>query len=242
MLTFFRKIRKVLLESGAISKYLLYAIGEIALVVIGILIALQINNWNEFRKDRVKEREVLVDVVSDLERNCENLTNVIESNNACDRAADLIISMIHGDPSPTDSLPKLFHGARIGATSNLSLTVVGFEALKNTGFDILQSDTLKDAILDLYEAYYPRLMNFAEMFAERRPERMKFIDQRFITEYGGRLTAIDLDALLDDIEYFIFLKRLKQDRYAINNRSQRSLRETQKVLQLIQDELGKNNK
>ena len=55
MLTFFRKIRKAPLESGAASKYLLYAIGEIALVVIGILIALQINNWNEWRKDRNEE-------------------------------------------------------------------------------------------------------------------------------------------------------------------------------------------
>ena len=50
MLTFFRRIRKGLLGNGATSKYLLYAIGEIALVVIGILIALQINNWNEEQK------------------------------------------------------------------------------------------------------------------------------------------------------------------------------------------------
>jgi len=53
MLTFFRRIRIGLLGSGTTSRYLLYAIGEIALVVIGILIDLQINNWNEWRKDRV---------------------------------------------------------------------------------------------------------------------------------------------------------------------------------------------
>ena len=57
MLTFFRRIRKGLLGSGQARKYLLYAIGEIALVVIGILIALQINNWNEWRKDRIIEKE-----------------------------------------------------------------------------------------------------------------------------------------------------------------------------------------
>ncbi|MGB5372105.1 MAG: DUF6090 family protein, partial [Flavobacteriaceae bacterium] len=56
MLKFFRKIRQQLLVKNNISKYLLYAIGEIVLVVIGILIALQINNWNEDRKDRAKER------------------------------------------------------------------------------------------------------------------------------------------------------------------------------------------
>ncbi len=50
MLKFFRKIRQKLIEEDNIRKYLLYAIGEIILVVIGILIALQVNNWNEKRK------------------------------------------------------------------------------------------------------------------------------------------------------------------------------------------------
>ena len=50
MLKFFGNIRKSLLNEGKTGKYLKYAIGEIVLVVIGILIALQINNWNENRK------------------------------------------------------------------------------------------------------------------------------------------------------------------------------------------------
>ncbi len=66
MLTFFRKIRKALLESGSTQKYLFYAIGEIALVVIGILIALQINNWNQQVQDRGKEKEYLTDIMKDL--------------------------------------------------------------------------------------------------------------------------------------------------------------------------------
>ena len=59
MLTFFRKIRKGLLGSGATRKYLVYAVGEIALVVIGILIALQINNWNQANAKIVLEIEML---------------------------------------------------------------------------------------------------------------------------------------------------------------------------------------
>jgi hypothetical protein len=47
MVKFFRKIRQKLLSENKFSKYFIYAIGEIVLVVIGILIALQINNWNE---------------------------------------------------------------------------------------------------------------------------------------------------------------------------------------------------
>lgn len=59
MIKFFRKIRQDLLTKGKAGKYIKYAIGEIILVVIGILIALSINNWNEQRKDKVKEQIVL---------------------------------------------------------------------------------------------------------------------------------------------------------------------------------------
>lgn len=62
MLTFLKKIKKSLIESGSFRKYLLYAVGEIALVVIGILIALQIKNWNENSNQRVEERRILVDL------------------------------------------------------------------------------------------------------------------------------------------------------------------------------------
>tara|TARA_R100001143_G_scaffold63570_1_gene72064 strand:+ start:23707 stop:24498 length:792 start_codon:yes stop_codon:yes gene_type:complete len=59
MLKFFRTIRKKLIEEDNVRKYLLYAIGEILLVVIGILIALQVNNWNELRKDNEREQVYL---------------------------------------------------------------------------------------------------------------------------------------------------------------------------------------
>ena len=82
MLTFFRRIRKGLLDGGRTSKYLLYAVGEIALVVIGILIALQINNWNEWRKDRLEEIELLENLVSDFEESKQRIEEVIRLQNS----------------------------------------------------------------------------------------------------------------------------------------------------------------
>lgn len=66
MIKFFRKIRQRLLTENKYSKYLLYAIGEIVLVVIGILIALSINNWNENRKTEIKIRNSLAALRNDL--------------------------------------------------------------------------------------------------------------------------------------------------------------------------------
>lgn len=62
MIKLFRNIRKTLLKEGKTSKYLKYAIGEIVLVVIGILIALQINNWNESKKNEEKEHKYLSNI------------------------------------------------------------------------------------------------------------------------------------------------------------------------------------
>ncbi len=59
MIPFFRKLRKQLADDNKPLKYLRYAIGEIVLVVIGILIALSINNWNEYRKERLLEYGML---------------------------------------------------------------------------------------------------------------------------------------------------------------------------------------
>jgi Family of unknown function (DUF6090) len=67
MIKFFRKIRQNLLMENKTGKYIKYAIGEILLVVIGILIALSINNWNEDRKNRLKEAVYLEGIKTDLE-------------------------------------------------------------------------------------------------------------------------------------------------------------------------------
>ena len=69
MIKFFRKIRQNLLMENKTSKYFKYAIGEIVLVMIGILLALQVSNWNQDRKDRISERELLDNIHRDFVQN-----------------------------------------------------------------------------------------------------------------------------------------------------------------------------
>ncbi len=66
MLIFFRRLRQGILDSGATKKYLLYAVGEILLVMIGILLALQVNRWNQHRVENKLERTYLESFLSDL--------------------------------------------------------------------------------------------------------------------------------------------------------------------------------
>ena len=81
MIQFFRKIRRQLLANNRIRKYLLYAIGEIILVVIGIVIALQLNLWNEHRKASAVHRELLGLLIVDLEDKKQEIADDITAFN-----------------------------------------------------------------------------------------------------------------------------------------------------------------
>ncbi len=80
MIKFFRKTRFDLMDKNKTGKYLKYAFGEIVLVVIGILIALQINNWNSKRIEKTEEQNVLINLKKDFQLNKENLESVLSDN------------------------------------------------------------------------------------------------------------------------------------------------------------------
>jgi len=105
MIKFFRKIRQKLLTENKFSKYLIYSIGEIVLVVVGILIALQINNWNEGRKDRIQEQVLLEQLHREYNSNLIQLDEKIEIRkrviNACSK---LFKSIDEPELFQTDSL------------------------------------------------------------------------------------------------------------------------------------------
>lgn len=77
MISFFRKIRQKLLSQNRVTRYLAYAVGEIFLVVIGILIALQVNNWNEGRKEKARERELLIFALENIKADSLSLDSIL---------------------------------------------------------------------------------------------------------------------------------------------------------------------
>ena len=92
MIKFFRKIRQRLVSENRFSKYLIYALGEIILVVIGILIALQINNWNEHNKRDQQEQEILNNLKQDFEHNQKEIISVLEDNRSTIDSAFVILN------------------------------------------------------------------------------------------------------------------------------------------------------
>lgn len=107
MIHFFRRIRHSLLVERKFTRYALYALGEIALVVIGILIALQINNWNEERIESIREQLVLNQLKAEYESNLAQLESKMEIRNLLIKSANEVLLYYESkDEINNDSLTK----------------------------------------------------------------------------------------------------------------------------------------
>jgi len=112
MIPFFRKIRKQMADDNQFLKYSRYAVGEIVLVVVGILIALQINNWNEDLKIRNKELTYLESIKTDLLLNVEELENFLELRDSCVVSCNRVLDY-YEDELEIDLVDFNFHAVNL---------------------------------------------------------------------------------------------------------------------------------
>jgi len=145
MLTFFRRIRKGLLEGGATSKYLFYAIGEILLVMIGILLALQVNNWNENRKAKKEELVALKDLLHEFQRNKSEFQLHAKMQNSMESSWADYLAII-----TNEELPDSIRAQRrpLMAFRTFTIANIKLNSLLATGYiDRIQNDSLKQLLL-----------------------------------------------------------------------------------------------
>jgi len=157
MIKFFRKIRLTLMEQNKTGKYLKYALGEILLVMIGILLALQVNNWNTLRLERKLEIKILKEIQSNLETDVKNLKAKIEENDLYLKANINVLTHLKDKTKMTGTLEKDY--ASILGHGNFRAVTVGYDNLKSEGISILSNDSLRNAIAELYDYKY---YNFTE--------------------------------------------------------------------------------
>ncbi|NJB71581.1 hypothetical protein GGR42_002043 [Saonia flava] len=153
MIKFFRKIRQNLLNEGKTTTYLKYAIGEIVLVVIGILIALQINNWNERNNHRSEELNYYKNIKRQLNEDKKAIIANIDYNNLFFKQFEYAIHIIEKeDNSLIDTLAKisvnLLEFSDFHRQSNI------YEAMVNSGeIKLLKNQQLIEKLQQLEEKY-----------------------------------------------------------------------------------------
>jgi hypothetical protein len=154
MLSFFRKIRKNLMNEGKTSRYIKYALGEILLVVIGILIALQINNWNESNKARVYELKMLKEIQVTLKQDLAYMNMILTRVQTIDESSQAVLVMLKQDDVNKTELIKRINDMSIGIV--LQFNFGAYEALKSTGIERVLNDELRNELVDYYEFKIPR--------------------------------------------------------------------------------------
>ena len=185
MLTFFRHIRKALLDSGALAKYLLYAIGEITLVVIGILIALQINNWNQERLDKKKETEVVRALYNELKSNYDYNTARINELIWFTRLGRELLSLTGPSVSrdSKDSLSvhrKFFQLGRIYHP----LTTKYRQITISEDFNLISDDSLRHLMIE-----YSSQLGMADVLFQKEAELGSRLET-YIDDHGNTVDQI----------------------------------------------------
>ena len=240
MLNFLRKIRKSLIDSGSTHKYLLYAVGEIALVVIGILIALQINNWNEWRKDRLKEQNILHEVIANIEENISQFGVAIQFMERAKTSSEIILHFLSDSLPYSDTLSFHFQRAMLEGGTRYALSNTGYEELKNAGFDILLNDYLKREIITYYEVETNNI-NTRPSFRETEVANFHVYFRKIFRDLGGPHSLPLRPNEIKKDNYFRSIITSIYDTRNIRIGNNRSIQnESENLLQLIKNELGED--
>jgi hypothetical protein len=248
MINFFRKIRKKLADDNKPFKYMRYAIGEIVLVVIGILIALSINNWNEGRKARKSENQILISLAEDFNSNLKSLENSLENISALIETYSLVLEYAGQiDNGLTKSMEE-----DIISTGFIKTRIIDgalTSVLGSTQLELIANDSLKK----LLTAYPSHMKDFKEQESDlieyvldtQRPILRSYLtlsdfllnEPRF-NEFKKNVVKSDYEGLLKNQEYLNVVIGIRIVNTYLLNRCIELHRYTKEIKLILEEEIS----
>jgi len=153
MSNLFRSFRHSLIQKYLMGKYIKYALGEIILVVIGILIALQINNWNQSMKDQKLEQQYYCRLLEDVKQDYSNYNTSVDLLNEKLEANNTLLQKLLDDTMPLDSIsPYILASVKLSNMDAIA-TTNAFDDIKSSGnLNIIKDFSLKEKLTSYYES------------------------------------------------------------------------------------------
>ena len=191
------------------SKYFKYAIGEIILVVIGILIALQINNWNEAKKTKEKERQVLTEIGSDLNYILTDFDEIIEITNNASTSIKSLIVVFETNQKHHDSLSYFINGTN--SYDEVDFKMSGYQSLISIGTDLIEDTNIRSKAGTFYTSTIQDTKGANDEVKMDYHEYMldfyrKYFTTQFDEEDKKTLVPNDFEALKANREFIQSLK------------------------------------
>jgi len=247
MMKLFKQIRHGLIDKTGkpalpTGRYLKYALGEIFLVVIGIWIALQINNWNEYRKERIVERTILTNIKDALISDLEN-TFKSQLNNTRETllATETILPAFENKQIVKDSIKYAY----LISVRNFNPMTIPYKFLESKGFDVIQNEQLKFAISKIYDLEYSNIVYMLNNYHENinsyaRPYvRENFQFRRYGLPLSERYIPFDHSKLFQDPQFLNIATTLNTNNRILLNFLLDTATEVKKLITMIEEELEK---
>jgi hypothetical protein len=236
MIKFFRKIRQNLLMENKTGKYFKYAIGEIILVVIGILLALQVNNWNEIRKGNGTKIESIKVIQTNLSQEKDRLDYVI----ARKQSTIITIEKILAGDFKNIELKKLY-----GILTRVHLHLVantGYKIIsQNNAINSIENKDLTNALIWFYETHYGLLNSWGDY---DRSYSENFMEPYLQSNIPSEPNLFEMEAIikkeLKTIHFRnLLLNKIELDKSYIKIMQTESFVHIEKLQSLIKQEIEK---
>ena len=218
---------------------------EILVITIGVLGAYALNSWNEIRKERIFEKNILEQVRTGLAKDIFDLNYNIEQHQKSVNSQQKILEWLISDDPIEDSLCVDF------AATNIFTAFVSndeaFETLKSNGVGILRNDSLKNVLVHLYENTYDYHDDMESYYNDWMLLKLKTIDPSFFngyfvdsinSEYEGCQIPVDIEKLKNSIEYRFHLQNLMEFNKVYIRLMQRCKSEAEGLINMINIELA----
>jgi len=239
MIKFFRRIRQKLFTENKFGKYVLYAIGEIALVVIGILIALSVNNNNELRKLQQLETKSLQELKRALELDLSDINYNAKRHKNAQLSAEIVLVALNTDLPYHDSLSIHFE-----RSTNITVFLPNlgpYETLKARGLDLIENDSLRNEISKYYEQDIKYAFVFEDANIQMWPMKFELILDHFDEfKMFNSATPFDFEKLKNDRRFKSYIKLTSNLRGIESNvYANRMHSSCSKLIELIDREITK---
>ncbi|PIB37732.1 DUF6090 family protein [Maribacter sp. 4G9] len=244
MIKFFRKIRQKMLKENKFSKYLLYAIGEIVLVVIGILIALQIGQWNKESEIKELELTILKEIKSNLNDDLIQMQGDISLMQIMDTACVNLKNAINTKIQLTEDFSD--NASLLRVMPHYQPNKSGYDLLVSKGISIISNDSLRNSISTHYEnlyTYYSRYEEERFMFHINisEPKLLEYFSFEFDLDntyyWQANISVEDYGKMLEDESFAKVLKAIESENKQVLSRAIRVANSIEKQLNFLNNEI-----
>lgn len=214
MIKFLRRIRRKLIGEGNLKRYLAYAIGEVILVMVGILLALQVNNWKANIQLRSTERSTLLEISDALDSDLYQIDRALEINHESTSNLNSIIAYLNMEIDDHPNMDQMWISGYLRVVSKFNASP--FDLLKTRGFDIIRNSKLRKQIQTHYNVSIPYYLSYEDRnYAILESFRNKYLGQLAFYTPNDSVTIIgpiDKEVMRRDTQILSGLHHAKHQR------------------------------